>query len=85
MAYYEGASRIRTVDGHVYERRVDVPHGMGDDPLSDDELEAKFTDLACRWIPAAQARRLAEACWGIDGADDVGTLIELTVNTAHRA
>jgi 2-methylcitrate dehydratase len=85
MAYYEGASRIRTADGHVYERRVDVPHGMGDDPLSDDELEAKFTDLACRWIPAAQARRLAEACWGIDGADDVGTLIELTVNTAHRA
>jgi 2-methylcitrate dehydratase len=81
MAYYEGSSHIRTTDGRVFEQHVDVPHGMGDDPLSDEELEAKFTELACRWILPAQARRVAEACWDIDRSDDVGALIRLTVRS----
>lgn len=79
LQYYEGVSRIVTVDGRIVEKRVTVPHGMGDDPLSDSELETKFTDLAQRWLTAAQARRLAAACWGVDEVADVGALLKLTV------
>jgi 2-methylcitrate dehydratase len=84
LSYYEGVSHIRTTDGRTYDKRVTVPHGMGDDPLSDDELEAKFTDLACRWLTPAQARRLADACWHVEGLADAGALAQLTVDRTDR-
>jgi 2-methylcitrate dehydratase len=79
LAYYEGVSRIVTTDGRTLHRHVSQPHGMGDDPLSDDEVEAKFVDLAGRWLKPAQVRQLAAACWEAERLPSVGALLELTV------
>ena len=40
--------------------------GSVKNPMSDQALEAKFADLANGVIPAAQARRVMDLCWGVE-------------------
>lgn len=77
LSYYAGISRITTVDGRQLERRVDVPHGFGADPLSDEELEAKFRGLAARRYDEAQVDRVVAAVWSLDASPDVRSLTSL--------
>ena len=72
-----GESTITTVDGRVFQKRIDVPHGFGDDPLTDQELEEKFTKLAAPYMGAAQIRSIIDSVWSIDQMDDVGALTAL--------
>lgn len=76
--YWQGSSEIITKDGRRFERTIDKPHGFGDDPLSDDELEAKFRKLAIRHLPEDQVDRLVGTCWQLDRLDDLGQLMALT-------
>lgn len=79
LGYYEGASEILTTDGRRLEKHVTQPHGFGDDPLTDRELEDKFHDLASRRLADRRVRQLAETCWRIDELDDLAPLVELLV------
>jgi 2-methylcitrate dehydratase PrpD len=57
--------------------RVVIEHAIGslEQPLTDDQLEAKFRDLTEPVIGTAAAGRLIEACRQLGGAADVGSLI----------
>jgi 2-methylcitrate dehydratase PrpD len=57
---------------HVAERKT--RKGDPDDPLTDDELGAKFTALVAPAIGADRAERLQTALWGLDGVADVSAL-----------
>ena len=41
---------ILTKDGHKFRERVDLPKGEPENPITDEEIEKKFADLAscCR-------------------------------------
>jgi 2-methylcitrate dehydratase len=77
LGYYAGVSRITTRDGRTLERRVDQPHGFGSDPLSDEELTAKFRGLASRRLPSGQVERLAAVIWNLETCPDVRQLTAL--------
>jgi hypothetical protein len=40
--------------------------GSVKNPMSDAALESKFADLAQGVIPAAQARKVMDLCWGVE-------------------
>ncbi len=68
---------VTTVDGAVHRVRVDVPHGAPTDPVTDDELVAKFHALAERVTDRARADAIERAVLGLDELDDTDHLIEL--------
>jgi 2-methylcitrate dehydratase len=75
----QGASEIVTKDGRRFSKRVLVPHGIGNDPLTDKELERKFTENCAPYMDDRRVGDLIDACWNVDRLDDLGRLTELTV------
>ena len=57
---------ITLKDGRKVHRFIEHAIGSVEVPMSDQQLEAKFTDLAEGILPKAQARRLMDACWQIE-------------------
>ncbi len=68
---------VTTRDGTVHHARVDVPHGAPTDPVTDDELVAKFHSLADRVTSRGRADAIEKAVVGLENLDDIGYLIDL--------
>ncbi|WP_067677013.1 MmgE/PrpD family protein [Nocardia miyunensis] len=64
-------------DGTVLHRRVTEPHGGPSDPVTDDELVAKFRSLTGPLMPAARLDAIQRAVLGIDELTDIRELTEL--------
>jgi len=65
---------ITLASGRVLQRRVEHAIGSLARPMSDQDLERKFADLAQGILPAEQARRVMDLCWQVESADDVSSL-----------
>jgi 2-methylcitrate dehydratase len=74
VGHYEGISEIATRDGRHFVNRVDTPHGFGDDPLSDAELEEKFREMAAEYISEKKIRRIFDTVWYLDCLEDIRKL-----------
>jgi 2-methylcitrate dehydratase PrpD len=72
-------------DGTVYRARVDQPHGAPNDPVTNDELVAKFHALADRVTSRARAQAIERALTGLDNLDDVGDLVDLLAEPVSGA
>ena len=68
---------VETTDGRTLEATVDYPLGSIQRPLADDQLAAKFTDLAIPSVGSERAAEIAAAVWAIDGATTVAGLVGL--------
>jgi 2-methylcitrate dehydratase PrpD len=75
----EGMSVITTKDGRRFEKRIDNPHGFGDDPLTDGELEDKFRDMAGKYMGDEQIQKIFDIVWDADRLNDVNELTRLMV------
>src|SRR6201993_1047313 len=64
-------------DGTVHQARVVQPHGAPADPVTNEEILAKFHALADRVTTRGRAEAIERAVVGIDGLDDIGYLIDL--------
>ncbi len=69
---------IETADGLTLEKQLDYPKGDPRNPLSDDEVEEKFTALAEPVLSAPARRRLVDAVWALDSLDSVRDLMKTT-------
>jgi 2-methylcitrate dehydratase PrpD len=75
-----GVSCLMTMemdDGATYRSQVDYPKGSIQNPMSDDELRAKFDSLATPVLGASRAAQVAEQVANIEACDDVGALLRL--------
>lgn len=68
---------LTLVDGRVLHRHTAHNLGTPGNPMTDDEIERKFLDLASGALDAAAARQLADLCWGVEKVADVTTLMAL--------
>jgi hypothetical protein len=50
---------------------------MTDNPMSDDEILAKFQDNVEPVLGAEKAQKIRDMVWGLDGVSDVGELVKL--------
>jgi 2-methylcitrate dehydratase PrpD len=67
-------ARVVLKDGRTLEKRIDHVIGSLERPLSDGDLEAKFTALVEGILPAARARTLMDRCWKIETLPRAGDL-----------
>jgi 2-methylcitrate dehydratase len=75
----EGFSEITTKDGRKFQKHIVVPHGRGDDPLTDGELEDKFREMAARYMDEEQIQKIFDAVWNVERLDDMDKLMRLMV------
>ena len=54
------------------------PKGHPANPMSDQELEAKFLQQVGERLPAAQARKLLDALWNLEKSENLETLLAAT-------
>lgn len=78
-----GISEITLKDGRTFSTRVDYPRGHAKNPMTDQEVVAKFTDMAGLYLPPERMERLIEAVMSLDKLDGVGPLLELMVLPAE--
>jgi 2-methylcitrate dehydratase len=69
---------IVTTDGRSLTTQLDYPKGDPRNPLTDEEIEAKFEALASPVMDADACRRLEDAVWALDEQDSVSELMALT-------
>ncbi len=77
MFGFQGISEIITKDGRKFTKRVEVPHGIGNDPLTDEELEEKFARMAADYYDEAKTRELMDLIWNIEKEENLDKLLEL--------
>ena len=65
---------IKLKDGRVLTRHIENVISSQNNPLSDAQLEAKFTDLANGILPPARIRQLMDLCWGVEKLPDVSVI-----------
>ena len=73
----QAISEIITKDGRRFEKRVDVPHGTGNDPLTDEELEEKFSKMAADYYDQPKIRELLDLIWNMDKEENLDRLTQL--------
>ncbi len=61
-------------DGRKLHKFIQHAIGSVEVPMTDQQLEAKFTDLADGILPRAQSQRLMEACWQVTQLSNASTI-----------
>lgn len=83
---YAGLVEVTSRSGQLYRARVDKPLGDPSNPLSAEQLHAKFLDCATHAPVALPAATLAEIMERIDHLEDeadVGVLASLASGGGH--
>ncbi|MFC2067189.1 MmgE/PrpD family protein [Chloroflexota bacterium] len=76
---FGGGSVITTRDSRRFEKRIETPHGFGDDPLTDKELEYKFREMAAKRMSQQQVEKIIDAVWNVEKLDNMSKLAALMV------
>ena len=70
---------ITLKDGKKLHKFIEHAIGSIAAPMTDKQLEAKFTSLAGEILPAAQTRALMDACWNIERLPSTASIIKAAV------
>jgi 2-methylcitrate dehydratase PrpD len=76
---------VTTHSGEVHHARIVAPHGAPWDPVTNDELIAKFHALTDRVMDRDRATAIERAVVGLDNLDDVSDLIALLASPVSGA
>jgi 2-methylcitrate dehydratase PrpD len=68
---------VTTRNGDVHRARIEAPHGAPTDPVTNDELAAKFHALADRVTDRGRAEAIERAVIALEELDDINYLIDL--------
>jgi 2-methylcitrate dehydratase PrpD len=67
---------VVTKNGRRLEKFVEHAVGSLDHPMSDKDLEAKFTGLANGVLPPERQRKLMDLCWSVEGLAKAGAVAD---------
>jgi 2-methylcitrate dehydratase len=70
---------VTTKDGKTYRKRVDFPKGDEKNPMTDEEVQAKFKKLAGPLMSEWRMQRIIDTVNNIEDVDDIHKLMELLV------
>jgi 2-methylcitrate dehydratase PrpD len=68
-------------DGRRLHRYIEHAVGSVEVPMTDQQLEAKFADLADGILPAFMIRRVMDACWDIENLPNAAEIAKISVPT----
>ncbi|QOZ71623.1 MmgE/PrpD family protein [Bradyrhizobium arachidis] len=66
-------------DGRKLNRYIEHAIGSVEVPMTDKQLETKFSDLADGVIPAAAIRRVMDACWNVENLPSAAEIAKMSV------
>lgn len=69
---------VELIDGTVVTHFVEANKGTPDNPMSDGDLSAKFTDNVAPRLGTSTATTLLAALWSTDAVDDFADLVRMT-------
>lgn len=75
-ARYNTIVEVDTATGDRYSNQVSLPKGFPDNPMSEDELIAKFTDQASRVLPQDTVEQTIAMVRDLENIDDISELID---------
>lgn len=84
-ARYTSVVELHLRDGRTVSRRVEFARGMAENPLTANEVRAKYRRLAAGVVPGARAEAIAAAVERIDRAPDLTRLAALLRAPTGRA
>jgi 2-methylcitrate dehydratase PrpD len=67
-------------DGRQLHRHIEHAVGSAETPLTDQQLETKFADLAEGVIPTPMIRRIMDACWNVEGLPSASEIAKMSVS-----
>ena len=70
---------VVATDGRRLTKRVQFSKGHPRNPLTDEEMTAKFMQAAEPLLGQSRAERIAEAAWDLEQVAQASTLVKLTV------
>ncbi len=70
---------IRTRSGEIFQKRVDYPKGDPNNPMSDEEVQAKFRRLAEPLMRKPQIQSIIDTVNTLETLDDIHSLMDLLV------
>jgi 2-methylcitrate dehydratase PrpD len=73
---FKGAVKIVLKDGRCFEEVEEYNRGSAENPMTNDELRAKFDDNASGFLSAAQRDHLAEEIGRLEALPDASTLLD---------
>ena len=76
-ARYTSVVELALADGRTVSRRVEFARGTRENPLTPEEIVAKYSRLTARAVPRARADAIRAAVDGLDGAPDLTRLAGL--------
>jgi 2-methylcitrate dehydratase len=68
---------ITTIDGQSFTEQLDYPKGDPRNPLTDQEIEEKFSALADGVLSSQAQKKLKDAIWGLEKISSVSKLMAL--------
>ena len=71
--------RITTTGGESYEEQVDHAKGRPQNPMSDDEIVAKFQANAAAVLTPERQDQVIEATWALEDFADIGEYMQLMI------
>jgi 2-methylcitrate dehydratase PrpD len=77
--HFMGAVEITLHDGRVFREVEEFNRGSAENPMSDEELHAKFDENASGWLVPRARARLYDTIMRLDVLPDVRTLVDLTM------
>lgn len=84
-AFKRAIVHIKLTDGRILSHELDYPKGDPRNPLTDQEIEAKFASLAADVLSPGEQKELKDAIWNLETLDAVSDLMMLTkASTAKK-
>jgi 2-methylcitrate dehydratase len=77
--------RIDTTDGRSFNKQLDYPKGDPRNPLTDQELEEKFSALAEGVLSTAAQKRVKDAVWNLERVGSISELMTLMEADVRRS
>jgi 2-methylcitrate dehydratase PrpD len=77
---FKGAVRVTLRDGRSFEHVEEYNRGSAENPMSYEELRAKFDENSSGFLPSGRRNELAAAIANMEDLPDASTLVEMAIS-----
>lgn len=74
---YSASVTIKTRDGKQHKSRAEFPKGDPENPVTQEELEQKFVNLACRTLDKDKVNDIISRIWDLENLENIRDLTDL--------
>ena len=70
---------VNLSDGKTITKQVDIPKGHPNNPMTTDEIEAKFRHLTKKFLKPSQIEKIIQFVWNIESEETISSLLKMCI------